>query len=315
MHNLTIESIEEFLNHQRSIGISETSISVDKSRLKRLYKWLGDDKLVTYENILAWRESLEASGFPSASQSSYVSSVNKYLKFMGEPEVRLPQRNNIKDLSGQVFGLLTAIEPIEKRERGAVVWKCKCQCGNEIDIASNLLKTGAKYSCGCYRREHYETKDLTGLVFGRLTAIAPTEKRKRGYVVWKCKCQCGNEVEVETGLLTSGQTKSCGCWRSERLTIANRYIDGTSLAHTLSTRDKSKNSKSGYVGVTEHNGKWIAYIYYKKKPYYLGSFDNLDDAVNARRFAKERIRQDALTLECKYNELHSGETTSADEMN
>lgn len=309
MHNLTIESIDAFLNHQKSIGVSEKSISTDKSRLKRLYKWLGDDKQVTLENILLWRENLEASGCSAASQSSYVSSLNRYLKFIGEPEVRLPQRNNnIKDISGQVFGCLTAITPTEKRANGSVVWKCKCQCGNEIDVAALSLKRGLIYSCGCQKREHYETKDLTGLVFGRLTAIEPTEKRKRGYIVWKCKCQCGKEVEVETGLLTSGGTKSCGCWRSERLTIVNHYIDGTSLAHSLSVREKSKNSKSGYVGVFEDDGKWVACIYYKKKQYYLGRFDKLEDAVDARRLAKERIRQDALSLERKYNELHNSDS-------
>ena len=315
MHNLTIESIEAFLNHQKSIGVSEASISTDKSRIKRLYKWLGDDKLVTFENILLWRESLKASGCPSASLSSYVSSINRYLKFIGEPEVQLPQRNNVKDLSGQVFGLLTAIEPTEKREKGSVVWKCKCQCGNEIDVASGSLKRGVIYSCGCKKREHYETKDLTGLVFGRLTAIEPTEKRRRGYVVWKCKCQCGNEVEVETGPLTSGQTKSCGCWRREQILVANRYVDGTSLTHTLSEREKSESAKSGYVGVIEVKGKWQAYIYYRKERINLGTFATMEEALNARRLGKERIRQDALSLERKYKELHNSDSSPVEETN
>lgn len=306
MFTLTIESIEEYLNHRRSIGTPESTISTEKSRLKRLYKWLVDDKTISQENVLLWRDSLATSGCAVSSLNTYMTTINKFLNFMGEPEVRLPQ-NNIKDLSGQVFGRLTAIAPTDKRKRGSVVWTCKCQCGNEIEVAAKLLNSGTINSCGCWRKEHYETKDLSGQVFGRLTAIEPTEKRKRGYVVWKCKCQCGNVIEVETGLLTSGSTKSCGCWRQEQIVTANRYIDGTSLTHTLSAREKSKSAKSGYVGVVEARGKWQAYIYYKKKRYHLGTFDTLEEAVNARRIAYERVRQDALTLERKYNELHNSD--------
>ena len=78
---------------------------------------------------------------------------------------------------------------------------------------------------------------------------------------------------------------------------------------------KSKNSKSGYVGVTHNNGKWVAYIYYKKMRYHLGNFDNLDDAVNARRLAKERIRQDAIALDSRYSELHNSDSCLKEEMN
>ena len=37
-----------------------------------------------------------------------------------------------------------------------------------------------------------------------------TSKRR-----WKCRCECGKETEVDTGGLTSGKTKSCGCLHSE----------------------------------------------------------------------------------------------------
>ena len=35
--------------------------------------------------------------------------------------------------------------------------------------------------------------DLTGMVFGSLTAIEPTDKRKNGLIVWHFKCACGND--------------------------------------------------------------------------------------------------------------------------
>lgn len=54
-------------------------------------------------------------------------------------------------------------------------------------------------------------KDLVGQRFGRLVVVEETEKRCVRQIIWKCKCDCGNETFVQTGHLTSGHTKSCGC--------------------------------------------------------------------------------------------------------
>lgn len=57
-------------------------------------------------------------------------------------------------------------------------------------------------------------KDITGQRFGRLTAIGPVGKNKKG-VVWLCRCDCGNTVTPLTNHLASGNTKSCGCLQKE----------------------------------------------------------------------------------------------------
>lgn len=59
-------------------------------------------------------------------------------------------------------------------------------------------------------------KDVTGLRFGKLVTIKPTEKRNsNGSVYWLCKCDCGNEVVVPVNNLQNGYTKSCGCLHKE----------------------------------------------------------------------------------------------------
>src|SRR5215831_3782624 len=58
-------------------------------------------------------------------------------------------------------------------------------------------------------------KDITGQVFGRLTALYPTGERRHGKIVWRCRCIDGREVEVSTRDLISGNTKSCGCLSRE----------------------------------------------------------------------------------------------------
>lgn len=54
-------------------------------------------------------------------------------------------------------------------------------------------------------------KNLSGRKFGKLTAIEFAYKDERGYIYWKCLCDCGNEIYVTRGHLCSGTTKSCGC--------------------------------------------------------------------------------------------------------
>lgn len=58
--------------------------------------------------------------------------------------------------------------------------------------------------------------DLTGERFGRLTVI---EKVPSGNgctnARWRCKCDCGNETTVLGTTLRRGESKSCGCYRSD----------------------------------------------------------------------------------------------------
>ncbi len=63
------------------------------------------------------------------------------------------------------------------------------------------------------------TTHIIGQRFGSLVAIEYTyiendNGRRRGG--WLCKCDCGNECVVKTANLTTGNTKSCGCYRVQQ---------------------------------------------------------------------------------------------------
>lgn len=58
-------------------------------------------------------------------------------------------------------------------------------------------------------------KDLTGVRFGRLVVLSKTNERVHRHVVWRCKCDCGNECTIPSSSLTSGRTQSCGCLLQE----------------------------------------------------------------------------------------------------
>lgn len=56
--------------------------------------------------------------------------------------------------------------------------------------------------------------DLLGQRFGRLIVIERLDSVNYK-VQWLCKCDCGKYTVAKTNLLTSGKTKSCGCFRKE----------------------------------------------------------------------------------------------------
>lgn len=53
--------------------------------------------------------------------------------------------------------------------------------------------------------------DITGRVFGRLTAVRFTGKDRDSNRMWLCKCECGTQKEVIGFQLVRGSVKSCGC--------------------------------------------------------------------------------------------------------
>ena len=64
--------------------------------------------------------------------------------------------------------------------------------------------------------------DLSGKKFGKLTVLRYLFTNKKKKACWECICDCGDGVVVTGNHLKSGNTKSCGCFRSEKLKETNR---------------------------------------------------------------------------------------------
>lgn len=128
-----------------------------------------------------------------------------------------------KDNTGQTFGQLTALYPTEERSGSAGVWHCRCACGGEKDVPIKYLILGRTTSCG-YAKLKSHPKNIAGQTFGDLTAIEPTERRDHRSVIWKCRCVCGNEVEVSLHRLRAGTVKDCGCRRQLRRPEADPFL-------------------------------------------------------------------------------------------
>ena len=128
----------------------------------------------------------------------------------------------IIDLTGQRFGRLTVLQKAEKpigSHSTSTFWKCKCDCGNEKIISSNVLRQGKAQSCGCYNKEIVSSKyiDILGKSFGKLTVLKKVpkpENLKTPGAYWLCKCECGKEKIILGKSLINGSTTSCGACRT-----------------------------------------------------------------------------------------------------
>lgn len=61
--------------------------------------------------------------------------------------------------------------------------------------------------------EKSRDKVLEGMIFNRLTTIKKIEEK--GGSKWLCRCICGKEKIIKSEFLLNGDTKSCGCLKSE----------------------------------------------------------------------------------------------------
>lgn len=129
------------------------------------------------------------------------------------------------DETGNVYGYLTVIERAPNNKDGRAMWRCQCKCGNELLVMGKHLRSGNTKSCGCYQKERATESnlkrggDLTGKRFGKLVVLEEAGFIKksdgRNSRLWKCQCDCGNIFFAQHVYLTSGDTKSCGCIRSQ----------------------------------------------------------------------------------------------------
>lgn len=136
----------------------------------------------------------------------------------------------MKDLLGKNYGDLKVIEKMESKQRRGrkeIYWKCKCVCGNEIELSTDMLSRGKK-NCGCKNKKR---QNLIEKKFGRLTVIRYIGENNNKQRLWLCECECGNKKVLPTRYLTSGNVKSCGCLLSD---ISRNFYSSLNKTHGMS---------------------------------------------------------------------------------
>lgn len=102
-------------------------------------------------------------------------------------------------------------------------------------------------------RETKTHKDISGIRFGRLTAVSKERDDPKGDY-WLCQCDCGNTKVIRCDALMTGRTKSCGCLTREvqrkRKTVHGLYNSRLyRIFYAIHQRCDNKNdSKYQYYG-------------------------------------------------------------------
>lgn len=227
---------------------------------------------------------------------------------------------NTIDLTGKRFSKLLVLGVDSKKQvihangkkKNIYYWKCRCDCGREVIKSGDSLRRGHTQSCGCSRIKSHKGKEienLTGKRYSKLLVLELVGKKVKVYknsrgteTYWKCRCDCGKEVIRTARGLKSGATKSCGCNKDyKKLIEYNKktiFKEGTNLALLNKAINKNSITKVRGVVFSKEKNKYVAAIGFKGKVYNLGSYTNVEDAINARKEAEKKYYKPILE---KYN--------------
>ena len=197
------------------------------------------------------------------------------------------------DRTGQRFGKLLVLARNGTNHYKKVLWRCRCDCGNETDVVAGALVTGNTSSCGCVipnlkhggwnkssyntwramMRRCYNPKDKDFYKYGAKGIYV--------YAPWHDYATFAQAVGEPVGDQTLDRIDPYGSYTPDNcrwasLTTQNRNVR------------MSKRNKSGVLGVLSINGRWYAQITAKRQIFRSKPFGSIEEAAVARK-ALERL--------------------------
>ena len=139
-----------------------------------------------------------------------------------------------------------------KKDKHALFYVCRCDCGNDILLRPNSLLKGCMRDCGC-------GESMVGSVHGNwevLCVDTVSDKLKKGHRFW-CRCiKCGAVKSISRQQLKPSSLSSCKlCKDKER-----KYPKAGSRIYTVWSRMKTRcNGTGGQNTVRYYAGRGIKY--------------------------------------------------------
>lgn len=213
---------------------------------------------------------------------------------------------------GDRFGHWTVLAPSKER---ASYFACRCDCGTVKDVYRSSLLQGTSTQCpacafsaisdGLHRsvrekaaadllvaQQRYTGQTVNGW---RILEVLPAQDPRSGFCCKAVCPRCGKPTVTRLSRIrrTSPIRQCAACSQDiDRTTSVYHdvaYKDGSSLA-SIKSRAKgttNRNSTTGVNGVSRRpDGRYRAYINFRRKQVDLGLYDTLEDAAAARKAAE-----------------------------
>lgn len=203
---------------------------------------------------------------------------------------------------GETYGYLEVLSLNNSHKRGNS-WMCQCICGKILKVNQGDLtdRKRSKRSCGCKKK----TQNGNAIKYPDL------------YFKWRdILTRCYKDTQESKIYYKDRGITVCDEWKNNfqeflKWSFANGYKKGLSLDRIDSdgnyepsncrwttklvqaqNRGMHRNNTSGAKGVRKTSyGRYHAYITREFKQYNLGMYDSFEDAVEARRKAKEHYEE------------------------
>lgn len=133
------------------------------------------------------------------------------------------------NLYGLRFGNLLVVEKVGSNVRGNSMWKCTCDCGNNIVANSQNLKSGHTKSCGCHKARVTSMRNVENTIGEK-----PRRENRLYRIYYGMLSRCYNQNDYHYPDWGGRGIKVCDQWKKsfqsfEQWAISNSYADNLSI--------------------------------------------------------------------------------------